>query len=199
MNETPDIELLCRGDMLTFKKFFEHYYPILMSFSCRFVERQVSEDLVQEVFINVWEKRDSLKTDNTLSFLLKSVQNKCLDYLKHKSIVESYESQVRIAGSRMEYIMERTDNNQIYTAIDRKELYEELKSAISKLPSKCAQACELYYFQGYSTKEIAVMMDVSSRTIEGYFYQAVKFLKDELRDTNLLELLMILEASHFLS
>lgn len=199
MNEIPDIEALRKGDICAYKDFFEHYYPMLMEFSCRFVDRQASEDLVQEVFINVWEKHESLMIDNVLSFLLKSVQNKCLDYLKHKSIKEGYESQVRIAESRLEYIMERTDNNQIYAAIDRKELYEELKRAISKLPPKCAQACSLYYFQGYTTKEIAVIMNASSRTIEGYFYQAIRFLRDELHDINLLELLMLLEASHLLS
>jgi len=199
MNELTDLELLRRGDFLAYKKFFKHYYPLLMAFSCRFVDRQTSEDIVQDVFVSVWEKRESLSVNNIFSFLLRSVQNKCLDYLKHKSITKNYESQVRIAEIRMEYIMDRTDNNQIYNSIDRKELYNELKKAISKLPPKCAQACDFYYFQGYSTKEISMIMKVSPRTIEGYFYQAIKFLRDELHYIDLFELLMILESFHFLN
>lgn len=185
-------------DALTYKNLFKRYYPVLMSFACRFVSRQVAEDLVQDVFITVWEKREDLVVTNIFSFLLKSVQNKCLDHLKHQLVIKEYESYIRIAKIRMEYLMERSDDNQLYANLNRADLSQELKKAISKLSPKCAQACELYYFHGYSTKEIAIIMNQSPRTIEGYFYQAIQFLREELQDLDLLSVIFFLQVINLL-
>ena len=185
-------------DALTYKDLFKRHYPVLMGFACRFVSRQVAEDLVQDVFITVWENRENLVINNMFSFLLKSVQNRCLDYLKHQLVVKEYEAYVRIAKIRMEYLMERSDDNQLYSNLNRADLSKELKKAISRLSPKCAQACELYYFHGYSTKEIAIIMNQSPRTIEGYFYQAIQFLREELQGLDLLYVIYLLQIINLL-
>lgn len=198
MEDFKKIDLLRDGDIQTYKKFFCHYYPVMMSFACRFVDRQTAEDLVQDTFIMIWEERKNLVIQNIFSFLLRSLQNKCLNYLKHKLVIEEYETYVRIAEVRMEYIMERSDENQIYFNLNKADLHKKLKDALLKLPPKCAETCDLYYFQGYSAKEIATIMGVSSRTVEGYIYQAIKFLREELQGTDFLSVVPFLQIMNFL-
>lgn len=180
-DSTLDMELLRQGNLTVYKKFFTLYYPKLMGFACRFVDRATAEDIVQEVFIYFWENREVIHIANLMSFLLKSVQNRCLNYLKHKMVVESYEAEVRIAKARLLYIMETTDGNSVYTHVIKQDLSEILREALDKLSPKCAKACYLYYFRDYGVKEIAELLDVSPRTVEGYFYQALITLRKELK------------------
>lgn len=176
-----DLELLRGGNLSAYKRCFKLYYPRLMGFACRFVDRQTAEDIVQDIFITVWENRENLRVDNLMSFLLRSVQNRCLNYLKHRMVVENYEAEVRIAKERLTYLMNATDSNAVYSQLMQHDLARILKQALNKLSSKCAKACYLYYFQDFSVKEIADTLEVSPRTVEGYFYQALTILRRELK------------------
>lgn len=181
-NSLFDMKLLREGNLTVYKKFFTSYYPKLMGFACRFVDRSTAEDIVQEVFLYVWENREMMQVTRPLSFLFKNVQNKCLNHLKHKMVIESYEAEVRIAKTRLLYIMETTDGNAVYAQVIKQDVSAILRQAIEKLSPKCARACYLYYFRDYSVKEIAQILDVSPRTVEGYIYQALITLRKELKD-----------------
>lgn len=181
-NSLFDMKLLREGDLTVYKKFFTFYYPKLMGFACRFVDRFTAEDIVQEVFLYVWENREMMQITRPLSFLFKNVQNKCLNHLKHKMVIESYEAEVRIAKNRLLYIMESTDGNAVYAQVIKQDVSAILRQAIEKLSPKCARACYLYYFRDYSVKEIAQILNVSPRTVEGYIYQALITLRKELKD-----------------
>lgn len=181
-NSLFDMNLLREGNPAVYKKFFTYYYPKLMGFACRFVDRSTAEDIVQEVFLYVWENREVMQLTRPLSFLFKNVQNKCLNYLKHKMVVESYEAEIRIAKKRLLYIMETTDGNAVYSRVIEQDVSAILKQALEKLSPKCAKACYLYYFRDYSVKEIAEILEVSPRTVEGYFYRALITLRKELKD-----------------
>lgn len=186
-----NLEKIKSGDSKEFKRFFEFFYPKLMAFACRFVEEAEAEDLVQELFASYWEQKTSIEAVSIESFLFRWMQNRCLNHIKHRKIVGNYEARMLIAEARMRFWQENTDQNPIFSHLDRQEIRRQLEEAIAKLPPKCAQAFRLYYFHEVSQKEIAEVMGISVRTVEGHIQQALKHLRKELKGPALLILCIL--------
>lgn len=182
MRLSINTEKLRQGDPEEFRSFFELFYPKLMALACRFVDEHTAEDLVQEVFASYWEQKNKIQADNIHSFLFKWLQNKCLNYLKHQMITSEYEARVRIAEARINFLNENSDTNDVFKQVADQDLRELVEISVKKLPPKCAQVFRLCYYHDLSHKEIAEVMDISPRTVEGHIRQATAFLRHELRD-----------------
>jgi RNA polymerase sigma-70 factor (ECF subfamily) len=182
MKNNFEIEKIKQGDHKAFCRFFEILYPKLMALACRFVKEPVAEDLVQEVFLTLWEQKSAIQADNIQSYLYKWTQNKCLNYLKHLVVIEEYEAQVCIAEAREAFLTNSSDFNDIFKQIDMQNFQKKIETAIQKLPPKCAQAFRLCYLDDKSHKEIAEIMGISPRTVEGHIRQGILLLRTELRD-----------------
>jgi RNA polymerase sigma-70 factor (ECF subfamily) len=177
-----DIYKLKQGDQETFRLFYTYFYPKLKAFACRFMDEDTAEDIVQEVFVSYWVQKHKIQADNIHSYLLKWTQNRCLNHLKHRIMVEEYELQVRLAESRMIFFDHMMDTNDAFKQVYSRDLRELVEKTINKLPPKCAQAFRLCYFHYLSHKEIAEVMEISSRTIEGYIQQAIHALRKDLKN-----------------
>lgn len=153
-----------------------------MALACRFVDENVAKDLVQEVFVSYWEQKKVIEADHIQSFLYKWLQNSCLNHIKHQMVVGEYEARVRIAEARIAHLNEVSDFNDVLKQVMDQDLREIIEQSVKKLPPKCAQAFRLCYFHDMSHKEIAEVMDISPRTVEGHIRQATKFLRADLRD-----------------
>ncbi len=118
-----------------------------------------SEDMVQEVFIKIWEQKIQYVNFNaTKSFLYTSVRNRCLDYLKskyHRSVIQSPD----IDFDQM--VTEEFFHTQL-TIIDT---YSQLETAIKQLPNKCEQVIRLS-LKAYTNKEIAEELSISKNTVK---------------------------------
>ena len=147
-----DIDKVKKGDKSAFRSFFGYFYPKLMALACRFVDSQVAEDLVQDVFASYWEKKHLIVVDDIHSYLFKSLQNACLNHIKHQMVVQDYEERVRIAEARMEAIVKSEEQNDVLAHILKQDFRDLVEKSISKLPSKCAEAFRLYYFDDLSRK-----------------------------------------------
>ncbi|MDR1601142.1 MAG: RNA polymerase sigma-70 factor [Tannerella sp.] len=181
--KTPiDMEKVRQGDRTAFRDFFACFYPRLMALACRFVDEDAANDVVQDVFASYWERKHTIEADNIQSFLFKWVQNHCLNYIKHRMVVEEYEAQVRLANARVVFLENMSDANDTLRQLMSRNLLEVVEEAVRKLPPKCAQAFRLCYFEDFSHKEIAETMHISPRTVEGHIRQAILFLRDELRN-----------------
>ncbi|MDR3269368.1 MAG: RNA polymerase sigma-70 factor [Tannerella sp.] len=181
-----DVEKIRQGDPQVFRDFFIFFYPKLMALACRFVDEQVAGDVVHDVFISYWERKQTFEAENIRSFLYKCVQNNCLNYLKHQTVVEEYASRVRLAEERIAFLECMTDRNEVFSQVAAKDLRHVIEVSIQKLPPKCAQAFRLCYLHDMSHKEIAQIMQISSRTVEGHIRQAILFLRKDLRDIKVL-------------
>lgn len=181
-----DVDKIREGDEEAFQSFFEAFYPKLKALACRFVDEQAADDLVQDVFASYWERKESIHADNIQSFLFKCLQNKCLNFIKHQMVEEEYESRVRIAEARIAYLAETTDNNHVLEQVMNRDLREIIEKSVEKLPPKCAQAFRLCYFHDVDRKEVAELMGISPRTVDGHIQQALNFLREDLKDLFLL-------------
>lgn len=172
--ETLFLKIVLEDDHKAFEKLFFEFYPSLCVFAGRYISSSdVCEDIVQEVFFNIWKNRKSLKIHSSFrNFLVTSVKNSCTDHIRkqysHNKYLEN-RSSATIAPSPMD----------VYTS---NELQEMLQRALDKLPPNICTAFTLSRNKQMTYKEIATEMEVSQKTVESYISQALKTLREELKD-----------------
>lgn len=164
------------GNKEAFSLIFRKYYKDMVLFGGNYLpDKSHCEDIVQNIFLNLWENRENVDTIKSLrSFLLQSVRNGCLDELRHSSIVQKHESESKILFPDFNFDV---DHYMLYS-----ELQNHLSDALSKLSPACRQAFEMNRFEGLKYKEIAVKLSVSERTVEVYISKAVSLLKEYLKN-----------------
>lgn len=178
---TIDLEKVRQGDPEAFRDFFTFFYPKLKSLACRFVDKETAEDLTQDIFTSYWERKHLIQADNIYSFLFKWLQNNCLNWLRHQSVVEEYEIQIRLAEARKSYWEGQFDTNDMLRRLIDEDLLELIERSVKKLPPKCAKAFRLCYYRNMSHKEAAEIMNISPRTVEGHIHSALASLRVDLR------------------
>lgn len=163
-----------KDDHNAFKKIFFEFYPALCVFAGRYISSsEACEDIVQEVFFNIWKNRKNLQIHTSFrNFLITSVRNKCNDYLRKESSHSKYVEKINT--------IDFSDSpDDIYTV---KELQNILQSTLNKLSPNVRTAFEMSRVQRKTYKEIAIEMNISHKTVESYISQALKILRNELHD-----------------
>ena len=155
---------------ITYKALFRKYYPNLIFYATRLVGDEEAEDVVQDVFVELWRRKDSMVIgDQIQAFLYRAVYTRALNVLKHRSIEDGYCAAVEeINQKRAEFY--QPDNNEVIRRIEDRELRNEIYEAINELPDKCKEVFKLSYLHEMKNKEIADVMGVSLRTVEGNMF-----------------------------
>jgi RNA polymerase sigma-70 factor (ECF subfamily) len=180
-SKVPDKELfilqkMVEGDEEAFKYFFDTYYDDLCNFVNSYLrDEELSEDIVQNIFIYLWEKRDSLPTGCSVkSYLYSASKNKSLNYLRN----------VKNKNRIVEKFVFQPDSTSEETA-DQFLEFEELKrilcDAVEGLPAQCKTVYRLSRDGGLTYKEIAEKMGITSKTVENQISIAIKKIKDFLQ------------------
>lgn len=164
----------------TYVSLFEKHYSNLVFYATRFVDEDEAEDIIQDVFFELWNRRDSVEFgDNIKSFLYRSVYTKALNVIKHKNVVDSYSAEeMELYNSRIDFY--QPDNSDVIQRMENLELRKEINSAINSLPDKCREIFKLSYIYNHTNKEIADALGISLRTVEAHMYKALKFLREKL-------------------
>lgn len=180
-----NIRKVAEGDELAFQEFFMEYYPSLRSFALRYVDQDmVAEDLVQDVFVKIWETRSTLKNiDDFSAYVYQMVRFKCFNYLRSQKIRDNAAQSF-------------TQEQDIQDADDyvRDETYRLVMKAVDELPPACRQVF-LLAMQGYAAKEIADQLNIAVETVKKQKQIARKVLKEKLG--NLLLFIMPLWVNLF--
>ena len=179
-NSQFDIKEVKNGNSDAFSLFFDFHYPKLMGLACRFVDDEKAKDLVQDVFVDFWERKQNLDMTNISSYLSKSIKNKCFNHIKHQEVVNDYANHLKVAHARMEYLTNTNDDNDLFRQVNNRNLRELVETSASKLPPKCQEAFRLCFFNEMTAKEAADLMGVSPRTVEGHIQKALFHLRADL-------------------
>ena len=193
MNITEDKELyrkLKEGDELAFKALFQKYYAAMCHFAFQFLQdNEMAEETVQELFVRLWEKRESLNIETSVSqYFFRSIKNQCLNQIQHQKIREQYASRI------MESSHQEINTEQYYMEVD---LIKRIEKCIGSLPPKRQEIFRLSREQGLKYKEIADKLNISIKTVEAQMGLALKYLREELKEfsNHLLSLLLIFKKS----
>ncbi len=165
---------LQKGNERAFDTIFKQYYKPLCQFSYSLIKDQdTAENLVQEVFVKLWEKRENItKIDSLLSYLMGMVRNQSIDFLRKEKANSKIYNQLRPENS------ENTTEEQI----SKNEFEEKLLKSILNLPERCRTAIEMSRFEGFSNKEIALKMEISVKGVEALIGRSLKLLRYELQE-----------------
>jgi RNA polymerase sigma-70 factor (ECF subfamily) len=168
------------GFEIKYRKLFRTYYANLLFYAKRIVGDDDAEDVVQDVFVELWHRKKTKITDEQIqAFLYKAVYTRALNVLKHREVRENYKTmQQELHLKRVAFY--QPDNNEVMKKIENKELRNEIVAAINELPDKCKLIFKLSYLQEMKNKTIAEMMGCSQRTVEAHVYKALKILRNKL-------------------
>lgn len=164
----------------TYKAVFRQYYPKLLFYATRLVGVEEAEDVVQDVFVELWRRRDTVVIgEQILAFLYRSVYTKAINLLKHQAIENNYSNAMtEIYERKLQFY--QPDHAEVIRKIENQELRQEIYNAINELPDKCREVFKLSYLHDMKNKEIAETLSISLRTVEAHIYKALKFLRERL-------------------
>ncbi len=163
---------LQNGNEKAFEVLFHKYYKNLCRFAFSFThETDISQSLVQNVFVKIWERRNVLgHVESLVRYLTTMVRNECALYLKRKNI-----------DSRITKIIATKEvDNSTEQKIFSDDFEEQFLRALAKLPPRCRTAFEYSRFESMSNKEIAVAMGISIKGIEALIGRSLKLLRKDL-------------------
>lgn len=170
------VKQIKNGDKNAFESIFKHYYSHLCAYANKFVQDiDESEEIVQEVFFQIWQKRENLDIKSAFkSYLFRAVRNSCLNNIKHKNIQIKHQ----------DYTLHNNEGNQteFEDKLETNELEERIRIAIDKLPTERKKIFLMIRFEELKYKEVAEKLSISTKTIENQMGKALKFMREELKD-----------------
>ncbi|TCC98830.1 RNA polymerase sigma factor [Pedobacter hiemivivus] len=173
-SDTELAALLRKGDNAAFLEIYDRYNILLLNYAFRKLQdKQEAQDIVQEVFITLWEKRDSFILKTYLSgFLYKSILNKVLNIWKHNKIVREH--------AQLHNLNIDVDTIETDFLIREKDITAMIEREIAAMPPRMREVYELKYKQYLSTKVIATQLGISENTVSNHLKAASAHLKDKL-------------------
>lgn len=178
-----------RGNESAFAEIFTRYYKDLVLFGGNFInDKSKVEDVVQSVFLKLWDSRSELQIDTSLkSYLLKAVQNSCLNIIKRSRIVQTNSMEDVIHDQLLHH---DTENYILFS-----ELENHINSAIEKLPENYRNVFTLGKIKGMKYSEISDQLLISERTVELWMSKALSLMRIYLKDFLILLFFLLVNKS----
>jgi len=172
-DEIALIEQIKMGDQTAFKRLFDRFYKIMLAIAINILKDiELSKDVVQEVFFQIWKKRESLTIHSTLEgYLKRATVNRCLNVIKARKRFDSPDAleQKQSSAPSAQEGLEATD------------LQKVIQSAMDALPEKCRVVFIMRRHEGMPVKEIAEKLGISPKTVENQITKALKILKETVK------------------
>jgi len=168
---------LKKGDILAYDQIYHKYSHKLYSFVFRILKDEAdSEDVVQEVFIKIWELREKLDDYKLLnSFIFTIAYNSSISLLRKKISTSKYREHLRNSS-----VIQFPDN--YFSEIEFNELNHYVENLIENLPDKQKHVYLSHREQGLTYPEIAKEMGISRNTVENHMVKALKYLRQNLKN-----------------
>ena len=163
------------GNEDAFEQIFHAYYKALVHYAKTILkDMDDSEDIVQQVFVSVWEKRLKIEIHPSLRALLyKSVHNACLNKIKQQQVRSGYAKEV---------IQLHNEQGITQDSIQQKELQHKIEAAMDMMPEQCAKIFKMSRFEQMKYQEIAEALNLSVKTIENQMGKALKIMREQLKE-----------------
>ena len=185
MNNKASTDKLVRSlrdnNITAFNQLFEYYSSKLYHFAFGYLKSfEDTEELVQEVFIKIWEKRKDINPDYDFqSYLFTIAFNQVKKHFRSKHIMNKY----------LEHAGNFESNSVATPEVDYRELSEIIDRLVDRMPEKRKQVFIKSRIEGKNILEISEEMDISKKTAENHLHTALKYLKQELGRENLIGML----------
>lgn len=183
MLERDLLKGLKNSDEKTFEYIFREHFRELINYAFFYTgSLQTAEDIVQDIFLKIWNFRKDIEIrSNIRVYLLRSVHNECIQYLRHQSVIQKHNSFVNKKYSEIQLM------NQLYTESGLTFLFEKeigalVNDALKSVPDKTREIFILSRNSYLKNSEIAQKLELTEKSIEYHISRALDILRKQLKD-----------------
>ncbi len=175
-----------------FQQLYGRYYKVMMLYALKMTDDQdAAEDLVQNVFLTLWESREAFHEEaSARSYLYLTIRHRIIDQVRHAKVEGKYKNYVLKGAGDM---LAAEEDEEVFTY----EVYRRLFDAINELPPRQRELF-LLYMQGKKNAEIAQVMNITEETIRVQRKRALKTLRKKMGDKDDLLLFLLFLANDFI-
>lgn len=167
--------VLKQSDETAFTEIFRRHWEKVYAMAFQKLRSQVlAEELVQDLFFTLWEKRSTLLISHLEAYLITSVKHRIITHIRSQVVERKYWDYYKNTFSHIESITEKD--------VEYNELVSALEHGIGDLPEKSKQVFTLNRMQGRSVSEIATLLNLSEKAIEYHLTRSLKQLRLHLKD-----------------
>lgn len=192
--ERDIVDRIRQGEVKAFEQLYADYDVYLCTVATRYIfNAQAAQEIVNDIFLNIWKNRATLVYP-VRGYLIRSVQNRCLNYFRQRRLEECPLSEV---DEYMFEIQERQMASDVYPLayLENKELQEKIARAIDKLPHKCREIFVAYLYRNLSYEEIAQAYGITPSTVRVQIKIALSKLRGFLGTSHFFYFLYFLNFS----
>lgn len=178
LSHVPDLELILlinQEEEQAFTEIYNRYWEKMISYAVRLTKsEEEAADIVQEIFVSLWNRRTTLRVKSTLgAYLIRSTRNLCLRYIERNIHTSDF----------LDKITEQAVDNSlnIEESISLKELQENIDIGIAKLPKKMREVYLLSRDEQLSYREIAEKLNIAEGTVKKQVSNALKIIANSLK------------------
>ena len=184
MYRVENIQLNIRlkeGNPSAFEELFKQTFPRMLGYCKLFIHDQAqANDLVQECFVKLWEKRNTIKTTQSIeSLLFVMLRNKCLNYLRDQKL-RDYEKDIEsIKENELQYLYQLDFIGKEEKTLEE-SLIEAIRASVEKLPEKRKLVFIKAKIEGKKNKDVAEELGISLKAVEKHLHQAKEQIRQEV-------------------
>lgn len=169
------LDLLSKGDQKFIDLLFDKYYTYLCNVVYRVInDADYAEDIVQEIFTDIWRKRESINIQTSLrAYLRRASVNRSLNHIRKQRMKfdENEDAIIDIESNTIDGQQE----------LEKDELEQRIHDCIDALPPKCKLVFSLSRFENMSYQEIANHLEISIKTVENQISKALRILRSSIQ------------------
>jgi RNA polymerase sigma-70 factor (ECF subfamily) len=174
MNNRTDSELyreVTRSNRRAFRELFERYWDKLFVYCFNILQKhEICEDIIQEIFIELWERRQERELHNVQGYLFRAVKLKTLNVIRNTAI----------SAKHLGLLKKDEYRNTTEESVLHNELRLKIDQAVGRLPGKCKEVFILSRFEQLSHKTIADRMGISVQTVKNHINKALSILRETI-------------------
>ncbi len=164
---------LSRIDENTFPDIFDGYFePICKFLNLYTKDENVIEDVMQEIFCQLWINRDFLQINHLKSYLYTAARNRMLNHIRNEKL------HLRLLS---DFLLEERTLQESYECVNREEFDQKLTQAIEDLPEKCRHIFKLSRYSKMSYKKIAEQEGISEKMVEKHISTALRKIREKVQ------------------
>lgn len=177
LNEKGLLKSVKLEDGSSFEKIYKQYWSELYIYAFNVLpEREICEDIVQEIFIDLWVKRQDVFISDLNSYLYQSVKYQIFNQFRKSKYKKQLLMKFNLINSQYKI-------DELY---EMRELKMNIKSVISKLPKQRRLIFQMSRYEGLSNKQISENLNISLQTVKNQISESLKFVRKSLKNVYLL-------------
>ncbi len=171
------LESVSYDDQIAFKEIFKRYWSKLYIYAYNvFHDKDICEDIIQEVFSNLWTRRKSLQVENVSAYLYQSVKFQIFKQFRQRKLIDRHTSEFDNFIS----------SHRIDESVEYEELHNRVENLISELPEQRRMIFKLSRSEELSNKEIASLLHISIQTVKNQISSALKSIRKSLKSISII-------------